>query len=664
MAKYYLFILIAIVLCVRLLGQTQPPPDTNKTLNDVVVVYQADWRTPVTFQNLNSGYIKVRTTGQEPSFLLSETPSITAYSDAGNTQGYSYFRLRGIDQTRINITLDSVPLNEPEDQGAYFSNYADLFNSVSTVQIQRGVGTSKNGVASYGGSILLFSPNLYDSSKTTLGFGYGSFNSLRMFGEYNSGIRNRKAFHVRSSQVYSNGYKYNSSNNAQSVFFSSGLFFDKSIWKLNFIVGQQQNQLAWLGVSDSLILIDRKTNANSNEKDRFIQLLIQLQNNRRIGKFSTLQSSMYYTYLKGNYDFNLNNFIGLPTTAELLNYAFQSNLLGFFSNYTFSKGRFTLITGFHGNVYVRQHIGSETFQGQLYNNAGYKNEINFFTKLDYSIRKLLFFLDIQYRYANFNYRGSVPLSEMKWHFFNPKVGMSIKLKANAVLYYSVGSMGREPTRNDIFAGNDDLLTDSLGNPLVAITTPEYVVNHEFGFRLNTSKLSLSANAYYMAFANEIVLNGKFGPNAIALTNKAEKSFRTGVELSVDCKAGNHFTLRHNSSFNYSRIREQAVEFSPILSPLIIVNQEAVYSYKLLKIAFSARYQGRSFIDFSNTAYIDSYFLLNSWVSLDIKGISIMLFVNNITNANYYNNGYVEIDGTRKYFVQSPLNYYVSLKYSF
>ena len=117
-------------------------PDTN-SLQEVIVVYQADRLTPITFQNLNSKELKARSTGQEPSFLLSETPSITHYSDAGNSQGYSYFRMRGIDQTRINMTLDGVPLNEPEDQGAYFSNYPDILNSLAKLQIQRGVGTSK-----------------------------------------------------------------------------------------------------------------------------------------------------------------------------------------------------------------------------------------------------------------------------------------------------------------------------------------------------------------------------------------------------------------------------------------------------------------------------------------------------------------------------------------
>lgn len=662
--KYFILFIATFVIKTELVAQDTLQRDTTKTLLEVIITYQADKLTPITFQNISSNDLKTKSTGQEPSYLLSGTPSITNYSDAGNSQGYSYFRLRGIDQTRINMTLDGVPLNEPEDQGSYFSNYPDILNSVSKIQIQRGVGTSKNGVASYGGSVQLFSPNLYDSSKTTFGLGYGSFNSLRAFGEYNSVVKNRKALYVRASQIYSDGYKYNSSNNSQSVFISGGLFHNKSTWKMNLLAGHQQNQLAWLGVSDSLISIDRQTNANKNERDQFTQCLAQLQNNWRPTNSSSVQSSIYYTFLKGNYDFNLNGFLGLPTTSELYNYAFQSNLMGFFSNYTFSKKRFNWTTGFHANIYHRRHLGSERTLGQLYQNTGYKNEASIFTKADYTFKRFTLFADIQYRYATFDYKGTVALDKMDWYFVNPIAGLSIEVNQKSVIYYSIGGTGREPTRNDMFGGNDDLLEDSLGNPIVSIKTPEYVVNQELGLRFRSSRLNFNLNLYYMDFENEIVLDGKFGPNGLALTNKVEQSLRTGVELSITYKVSKHFSLINNSSFNYSRIKEQNEMFTPILTPPLIINQEVVYFNKGLSVAVSARYQDKSYIDFANTSTVKSYFLLNARVSYDIKSFQCCLLVNNITNSKYFNNGYVDFDGSKKYFVQAPTNVYASIKYSF
>ena len=664
MTKYCILFILTILTSKLLKAQDTLLIDSAKTLQEVIVTYQAEKLSPITFQNISSKNFKTKSTGQEPSFLLSETPSITNYSDAGNAQGYSYFRLRGIDHTRITITLDGVPLNEPEDQGAYFSNYPDILNSASKIQIQRGVGTTKNGVASYGGSVQLFSPNFYDSTKTTFGLGYGSFNSLRAFGEYNSGVKNRRALYLRGSQIYSDGYKYNSSNNSQSVFLSSGLFLDKSTWKMNLLVGHQQNQLAWIGVSDSLIETDRKTNANKNERDQFTQCLLQLQNSWRSNSFSSIQSSVYYTFLKGNYDFNLNSFLGLPTTNELYNYAFQSNLIGFFSNYTYSKKHFNWTTGIHGNIYDRQHIGSEFFLGQLYKNTGYKNEVSTFTKADYTFKLFTFFADIQYRYSLFDYKGTVALEKMHWHFINPKAGLSVEVKPNSIIYYSIGSTGREPTRNDMFGGNDDLLADSSGNAIVSIKTPEYVLNQELGFRHQSRKLNFNLNFYYMDFKNEIVLDGKFGPNGLALTNKVEQSFRTGVELSVTYKVNKSFSLINNSSFNYSRIKEQKEVFNPILTPALIINQEAVYFYEGFSVAVSVRYQDKSFIDFANTSTLKSYFLLNGRVSVDIKGFQFCVFVNNITNSEYFNNGYIDFDGSKKYFVQAPVNFYASIKYSF
>ena len=223
-------------------------------------------------------------------------------------------------------------------------------------------------------------------------------------------------------------------------------------------------------------------------------------------------------------------------------------MIGFFSNYTFLKKHFNWTTGIHGNTYDRQHIGSEKTLGQLYKNTGYKNEVSVFTKAHYTFKWLTLFADIQYRYSSFDYKGTVTLDKIQWHFINPKAGLSVEVKQNSVIYYSIGSTGREPTRNDMFGGNDDFLADSLGNAIVSIKTPEYVVNQELGFRHQSSKLNFNLNLYYMDFKNEIVLDGKFGPNGLALTNKVEQSFRTGVELSVTYKISKSLSnwKRHDS----------------------------------------------------------------------------------------------------------------------
>ncbi|MET0635172.1 MAG: TonB-dependent receptor [Chitinophagaceae bacterium] len=657
--------ILSIVSCQYLIAQDTIPGDSINQLPEIIISYQASRLTPFSFQNLNGRELKQKSTGQEPSFLLAETPSVTAYSDAGSTQGYSYFRIRGMDQTRVNMNFDGVPLNEPEDQGAYFSNYPDIFNSLSRLQIQRGVGTSKNGVASYAGSLQLFSPNLADSSYARIGTGYGSYNSLRVYGEYNSGIINRKAVYARVSRIYSDGYKYNSSNNSESVFVSGGLYCDKSTWKINLMAGHQKNRLAWLGVADSLIARDRKTNVNENERDEFMQVMGQLQNSWRLTKHATLQSTIYHTFLDGNNDFNLNSFLGLPSTDEMYNYAFRSDFTGLFSNFTLTTNNLSWTTGIHGNIYSRRHRGSEVTLGNLYQNRGFKNELSAYTKASYTINQLNIFADVQYRYTDFDYSGNARFDKIKWLFLNPKTGITYNAAKGTVLYYSVGRTGREPTRTDMAGGNDDLLVDSTnGKALLFITHPEYVVDHELGIRYQSIKWNLNFNLYYMDFENEIVLNGKFGPNGLALTNNVERSFRSGAELSLAWQVTKHVRMINNSAFNFSRIREQSQDFQPILTPRIIINQEIEFCLHKLLLALNAKYQHRSYMDFANQAQVGSYVLLNARAHYNLQRFQLGLYLNNLTNENYYNNGYVEADGTRKYFVQAPINFYASLNYSF
>ncbi|MBW8684510.1 TonB-dependent receptor [Chitinophaga rhizophila] len=656
------------LLFLSLLAGAQTPSSSNedstRRLKEVIVTYQAGNKTPVTYQDLNMKVLDDKNTGQEPSFLLSETPAVTVYSDAGNMQGYSYYRMRGMDQTRINTTLDGMPLNEPEDQGAYFSNYPDILNSVSRLQVQRGVGTSKNGAASYAGSVQLFGPEAGDTPSTNIGLGYGSYNSFRVFAEHQTAVRNNKSLYVRGSQVYTDGYKYNSFNNSQSVFVSGGLYHDKSTWKLNVMAGHQQNGMAWLPVADTLIAKDRRTNANTKaEKDRFFQGLVQLQHIWRPTIYTSITSSVYYTYLNGGYDFDLNNFLGTASDGNLFNYGFRSHFGGFFTNYSLTHDHFRWTSGVHGNMYTRGHTGTDNWLGELYQNRGYKHDISGFSKIEYDLGRVTLYGDLQYRYTTFDYKGSVSFDKMNWHFLNPKGGINFAAGNTLSIYYSIGRTGREPTRNDIFGGNDDLVADSTGKAAIFNQDAESVVDQELGFRFRKGNLAIDLNGYYMNFDNEIVLNGQLGPNGLLLTNKVKSSYRTGVELHVGYQL-KAFTFTNNSSFNHSRIKEQSVAFTPVLTPALIINQEVAWQRKDLGLALSGRYQQGAYIDFANEAMTADYVLLNARAQYTWKGCTLSLFINNLTSASYYNDGNVEADGTRKYFVQAPRNMYVAFKYSF
>src|SRR5438876_5281040 len=128
--------------------------DTAHTLETVTVAgIRARDDAPVSARIVSGAELERRSFGQDIPLVLQGTPSLTSYSETGNYWGYSYIRLRGIDQSRINLTLDGIPLNDPEDEVLYFADFPDLANSLRSVQVQRGVGTSSNGTAAYAGSI-------------------------------------------------------------------------------------------------------------------------------------------------------------------------------------------------------------------------------------------------------------------------------------------------------------------------------------------------------------------------------------------------------------------------------------------------------------------------------------------------------------------------------
>lgn len=87
--------------------------------------------------------------------IFDQVPSMITTSDAGTGIGYTYMRIRGVDQTRINVTMNGVAINDAESQGTWLVNLPDFGTHVTELNVQRGVGNSSNGSAAFGASINL-----------------------------------------------------------------------------------------------------------------------------------------------------------------------------------------------------------------------------------------------------------------------------------------------------------------------------------------------------------------------------------------------------------------------------------------------------------------------------------------------------------------------------
>jgi iron complex outermembrane receptor protein len=137
--------------------------------------------------------------GQEPSNLFGKIPSIFSTNDNGTEFGYGYFRIRGLDQTRINVMLDGCPWNEAEDFGAYFANSPDLMSSMETINIQRGSNSSNNGIAGSAGNISMESVNIWDINNSYAHVGFGSYTSYKTSVIYNMKPTNGWGLHIKGT---------------------------------------------------------------------------------------------------------------------------------------------------------------------------------------------------------------------------------------------------------------------------------------------------------------------------------------------------------------------------------------------------------------------------------------------------------------------------------
>jgi iron complex outermembrane receptor protein len=627
-------------------------------------VYTANENSPVTYQNIDKE--DFQSIGlKEPSLFLQETPSILAYSDSGSYQGYSYFRLRGIDQTRINMTLDGIPLNEPEDQGAYFSNYPGILASLEKIQIQRGVGTSQNGTASYAGSVQLYSIDHQQPGKSEINLDYGSFDSVSGSVQYLSGLNQGKSIYINLSGVDTNGYKDNSANQSSSLFISGVKEDESGKWRLLGFSGKQKNQLAWVAVEQDVIKKNPKANVNTpDEIDSYQQSLISLAREQLLSDKIQLEVRAYYNYLDGSYDFDFNNFIGLEPNGEIYNYAVSSDFYGALVNLYYKGDAFDFAAGLHANQYQRQHTGSDKFLGELYSNKGYKDSYAAFVKYNYYVNAWTFFTDVQYRYTDFDYKGSVDFEKMEWDFTNTRVGLSYQFSDGVLAYYSLGKTGREPTRTDLFGGMDNLELNEQGNPALYIVDPERVVNQELGLRYQSDDIHWNANFFHMNFDTEITLAGGFGPNGLLLNQNVDKSIRQGIEASMDWNITSSLYWRNWVSYTHARIKDQGQSFHPVMTPQWIAFTALEYQKENFSMGVDYRYQASAYIDLANTSRVDAYQLINIFGLYKHRNIEYKLSINNLLDKNYLASGAINANGMPAYFVGMPINFTLGIKATF
>ena len=641
--------------------------------------------------------IEKKNTGQDLPYLLNSIPSTVVSSDAGAGIGYTGLRIRGTDLTGINVTLNGVPVNDGESHSVYFVDLPDLASSINDVQVQRGVGTSTNGAASFGASINIKTGDNNPNPNAEISSSFGSFNTYSNTLSFGSGLLNSKwNISGRLSSIKSDGYVDRASSNLKSAYLSGSYYGKKDILKAIVLLGNEKTYQSWYGVPKDSLKTNRTYNPAgeiydtegnfvgyyANQTDNYIQNYYQLHYAHQFSNQLNIVSTAFLTTGKGYYESYKNDesfsdygfsdtIIGNDTirNTNLIQQKWLDNKyygINLAANYT--SGKLKLNIGGGWSYYDGDHYGKiiwaqvatlGQYNRNWYFNTGTKSDVNLFAKANYKLNESInLYGDVQYRAIHYKINGTHDdlhdlTQSHKFNFFNPKAGIYYKINDKQNLYLSAGVANREPNRS-VYRDADSSQTIS----------PERLTDFELGYSYSRKSFLVEANLYYMDYRDQLVMTGKINNVGTPIMTNVSSSYRAGIELIAGVKLLKIIDWNVNATLSQNKIKDFVsyvdnwttwgqekqdlgttdISFSP---NTILSSNISVTPLKNLELSLFSKYVGRQYIDnTSNTSRsLDPYFVNNIRINYSIetsfiKQINFMLTLNNIFNEKYESNAWV------------------------
>ena len=694
----------------------------------IISAIRAGDESPTTYTILDQAQIEKNNTGKDLPYIFNSTPSVVVSSDAGAGVGYTGMRIRGTDLTGINVTLNGVPVNDGESHSVYFVDLPDLASSISDVQIQRGVGTSTNGAASFGASININTGENSISPFAELSSAAGSFNTFKNTIMFGSGLLADKwNFSGRLSSVTSDGYINRASSDLKSAYLSGSYVGTNNIFKAVILLGDEKTYQAWYGIPKDSLRTNRKFNPAGemydaegnflgyydNQTDNYTQNYYQLHYAHKFSDKINVTTTGFLTTGKGYYesykngedysDYGIKDTLIGNQNVSMTNLISQKWLdnkfygINLTLNYTTDKlklnfgGGWSQYDGDHyGKIIWAQVIPINWLNRNWYFNTGKKTDINIFAKANYNISdRLSLYGDLQYRTIDYKIDGTHDdlrnlTQNHEFSFFNPKAGIFYKLGENHNLYLSAGIANREPSRS-IYRDADE----------TQVISSERLLDVEFGYKLRNKTVNVEGNLFYMDYKNQFVNTGKINNVGAAIMTNVPKSYRAGIELIAGLNITRHLSWNMNATYSNNKINDfvayvddwtnggQVIEnigstdisFSPDIVAASNISFEPIDK---LKVSLVTKYVGKQYIDntSNNDRSLNPYLTnnINLYYSIEtnfIKQIDFTVQFNNIFNEKYETNAWVYryyLEGSdyniNGYFPQAEFNLMIGVNLKF
>jgi iron complex outermembrane receptor protein len=635
------------------------------TGNEIIISgTRAEDRTPSAYRNISAKELKKVNLGQDLPILLQEMPGILFTSDAGGGVGYTGISVRGSDATRVNVTLNGIPLNDSESHGLFWVNMPDLASSISDIQVQRGVGTSTNGAAAFGASINIHTHKTITEPYAETNLSGGSFGTLRTNLKFGSGmLPGNFSIEGRISRITSEGFIDRGSSDLYSGMGTLSWYGKKSQLHADVIVGRETTYQSWNGIPESRLAGDQQGMLDyiarngldeserrhllesgsrtynpftyENQTDNYGQDHYQLHFSHQWNHRLQWNHSIHYTRGKGYYEeYRKNDFlqnygiIAYDQTGQVITNGnltrkrwLDNHFAGTVYNLIYNDSSKTkLIYGGAANTYYGEHFGESLWNSfgvpagnPYYYNDARKDEFNQYIRAEHEIaRGLSLYGDIQYRLIGYRFEGfdqalRPATQKASYGFLNPKAGVSYSRSSIGTVYYSYAVGQREPVRDDFVNSTPE-----------SRPNPEKLIDHELGWRTQRRNWSAGLNFYAMEYSNQLVLTGRINDvGAYARTN-AGASYRRGLEAEFRYRVLPWLTLSGNTMLSRNRIKRfeyytdnydtgeqelSILENTPIaLSPEVISFAGITWQPNAsAEMAITAKHSGRQYLDNTGTA---------------------------------------------------------------
>ena len=677
--------------------------ERHETLDSAIVSSsRAGKSTPVTYTMVVRDELHSSNPSASLPMVLNLQPSVVTYNEGGTGLGNSAMTIRGVKGSQINVTLNGVTLNDAESQEVFWVNIPSLTSLISTVQLQRGLGTSASGSGAFGASVNMNTAFVTPDPFASVDISGGSYNTFMATVAAGTGLTSKGLY---ASAAYSrgttDGYIRNAFVGSQSAFITLGYLKGRNSLKFTYLMGDQRSGITWDGISIEQYEKDRRhndagaytdENGNTcyydNQTDNYTQHHLQLNYTRSLSDPLTWTTTLNYTRGDGYDEY-------LKTDKKLSSYGIYSdpplrgdviyrkrmgnNYYVLNSDLRYRAENLDLTGGISLSRYDGVHDGVLGYYGPSYNPEraiiDFSNGAKWYDysarKKDYSAflrgEKKVFgkgtlYADLQYRRVDFMLRGmdddfaDIGYDDT-WNFFNPRAGLSWDFSSSQRVYASIALGHREPGRSDI---KENIKGVAEENPI----RPEKMVDIEASYKYSGSSFSASAGIYLMEYQDILLETGRLSTSGYAIKENVPRGWRRGVELVSTwapaswVRADANLTLSTNRLKDYTsyvevsdgeKFETHAINYGEtdmLLSPSVVgMAKLTFFPFRRTSVSIDGKYVGSQYIDntMREEMKIPAYFVSNFTASYDIplpKGmLTLTGYVNNIFNNLYYAYGW-------------------------